>query len=381
MNITIPKKDLLRLVSRCVGVADKKSAMPALSNVLLTAAADGTLRVSATDMYLSVTGSCAAEVAAAGSVALPARELHERVKAMPEGPVAITVASGAQTTIKASGAARRFTVHGIPGEDFPPLPQPASDSPTRSLPVALLASLISHTHFSVSTDETRAHVNSTLLEFSPGAVRAVSTDGHRLSKIEAECENTQGSATMLISLKAIGELRRLADDATAEAGKGATAPPVAITQSGPNAFFDLAGMRFSVKLVDAQFPPYQQVIPKKSETLVRVPRASLHQTIDAVRVAASDRTGGIKLEVVPGLVRVMAECPESGNGFDEVYAECEDSAGPIGANAKYFLDVLGALGCEEVEIGLSGELDPITLRPLGDGAAAFIAVIMPMRGT
>jgi len=137
MELVVPKKDLLRLVARCQGVADKKSAMPALSNVLLVAEGS-VLHVSATDMYLSITGTTNAEVATSGSVALPARELFERVKAMPEGPVQIAATAGAQTTIKAAASPRRFTVHGIPGGDFPPLPRPDERAAALSMPVELL---------------------------------------------------------------------------------------------------------------------------------------------------------------------------------------------------------------------------------------------------
>src|ERR1043166_8491226 len=100
MDLVIPKKDLLRLVSRCQGVADKKSAMPALANILL-AAEGSSLRVAATDLYLAVSGQTQAEVATPGSVAVPAKDLLERVKAMPEGPIQITSSEGAQTTLKA----------------------------------------------------------------------------------------------------------------------------------------------------------------------------------------------------------------------------------------------------------------------------------------
>ncbi len=391
MELTVPKKDLLRLVSRCQGVADKKSAMPALSNVLLVAEGS-VLHVSATDMYLSITGTTAADVSTAGSVALPARELFERVKAMPEGPVQIAATAGAQTTIKASASPRRFTVHGIPGGDFPPLPRPDERAPTLSMPVELLAKLIAHTHFSISTDETRAHVNSALFEWAGDRLRMVTTDGHRLSKMEATVSGSSATATMLIPLKAIGELRRLADDARAERseakGDAGSADPnsqgrtsnVQITQSGPNAFFDLAGMRFSVKLVDAQFPPYQQVIPKVSERNVRAPRKALAEALDAVRIAASDRTGGVKLTTLSGLLRVTSESPESGNGFDELPVDFEGGELTIGFNAKYFLDVLNALDGDEVILGMSGELDPATIR---QGAEAekesFVAVVMPMR--
>src|ERR1700755_933943 len=98
MDLVIPKKDLLRLVARCQGVADKKSAMPALANVLLSAEGN-TLRVAATDLYLSVSGQTTAEVNRAGSVAVPARDLLERVKAMPEGPVQVQSTDEAQTTL------------------------------------------------------------------------------------------------------------------------------------------------------------------------------------------------------------------------------------------------------------------------------------------
>jgi DNA polymerase III subunit beta len=387
MELTVPKKDLLRLVSRCQGVADKKSAMPALSNVLLVAEGS-VLHVSATDMYLSITGTTAADVATAGSVALPARELFERVKAMPEGPVQIAATAGAQTTIKASASPRRFTVHGIPGGDFPPLPRPDERAPTLSMPVELLAKLIAHTHFSISTDETRAHVNSALFAWAGDRLRMVTTDGHRLSKMEATVSGSSATATMLIPLKAIGELRRLADDARAERSEAKdkgdapadTRSNVQITQSGPNAFFDLAGMRFSVKLVDAQFPPYQQVIPKVSERNVRAPRRALAEALDAVRIAASDRTGGVKLTTLSGLLRVTSESPESGNGFDELPVDFEGGELTIGFNAKYFLDVLNALDGDEVILGMSGELDPATIR---QGAEAekesFVAVVMPMR--
>jgi DNA polymerase-3 subunit beta len=375
MDLVIPKKDLLRLVARCQGVADKKSAMPALANILL-AAEGNTLRVAATDLYLSVSGHTHAEVATAGSVAVPAKDLLERVKAMPDGPVQVIATDGAQTTLKAVGSPRRYTLHGIPGSEFPQLPKPTPDAPSLSLPVELLSLLIARTHFSISSDETRPHVNSGLFEWVGDRVRIVSTDGHRLSKMEATVSGSSATATMLIPLKAITELRRLADEARAE--KDATT--VTITQSGPNAFFTVAGMQFSVKLVDAQFPPYNQVIPQLSERSVRAPRLPFADALRAVSLAASDRTGGVKLSVATNTLRITSESPESGNGFDELSVEYNGPEVTIGFNAKYFLDVLAAIDDEEIILGISGELDPAVLRPATESAdQSYVAVIMPMR--
>lgn len=375
MDLVIAKKDLLRLVARCQGVADKKSAMPALANVLL-AAEGNTLRVAATDLYLSVSGQTNAEVATAGSVAVPAKDLLERVKYMPDGPVQILAAEGAQTTLKAVGSPRRYTLHGIPGGEFPQLPKPAPDAPSLQLPVELLSLLIARTHFSISSDETRPHVNSGLFEWVGDRVRLVSTDGHRLSKMEATVSGTSATATMLIPLKAITELRRLADESRAEKD----ASTVTITQSGPNAFFNIAGMVFSVKLVDAQFPPYQQVIPALSDRSLRAPRLAFADALRAVSLAASDRTGGVKLSVGPGTLRITSESPESGNGFDELSVDYTGPELTIGFNAKYFLDVLAAIDDEEIVLGVSGELDPAVVRPGAESSEqSYVAVVMPMR--
>src|SRR5262249_46160248 len=152
---------------------------------------------------------------------------------------------------KASGTARRYTLRGMPGDDFPPLPQPAEGSPTLALEVDVLAELIEKTHFSISTDETRAHLNSALFEWEGDVVRMVTTDGHRLARADVTVSGRQASATMLIPLKAIQELRRLCDEMRADgAGDGKKKPELLITQSGASAFFQGAGTTFSVKLVD-----------------------------------------------------------------------------------------------------------------------------------
>ena len=384
MELTVAKKDLLKIVARMQGVAERKSTMPVLANVLLAVDGPNALRLAATDLYLSLLGRVNADVSKPGSVAVSAKDLFERVKMMPDGPIVIATQDNATTTLKAAGSARRYTLRGMPGEDFPPLPQPAEGSPTLALEVDVLAELIAKTHFSISTDETRAHLNSALFEWEGDTVRMVTTDGHRLSKVDVKVSGRQASATMLIPLKAIHELRRLCDEMLAEgAGSGEKGKPeLLITQSGSSAFFQGAGMTFSVKLVDAQFPPYSQVIPASSDKVVRAPRSAFADALKAVSVAASERTGGVKLTLTKGSMRITSESPESGDGFDEIPVEYAGPNMSIGFNAKYFLDVLASVTDDEVAISLSGELDPAVLRPAGATTTSdrqFLAVVMPMR--
>ncbi len=384
MELTVAKKDLLKIVARMQGVAERKSTMPVLANVLLAVEGPNALRLAATDLYLSLLGRVNADVSKPGSVAVSAKDLFERVKMMPDGPIVIATQDNATTTLKAAGSARRYTLRGMPGDDFPPLPQPAEGSPTLALEVDVLAELIAKTHFSISTDETRAHLNSALFEWEGDTVRMVTTDGHRLSKVDVKVIGRQASATMLIPLKAIHELRRLCDEMLAEGpGNGEKGKPeLLITQSGSSAFFQGAGMTFSVKLVDAQFPPYSQVIPASSDKIVRAPRNAFADALKAVSVAASERTGGVKLSLTKGSMRITSESPESGDGFDEIPVEYAGPNMSIGFNAKYFLDVLASVTDDEVAISLSGELDPAVLRPAGATTTSdrqFLAVVMPMR--
>jgi DNA polymerase-3 subunit beta len=374
MHVTVSKKELLRLLGRCQGVADKKSTMPVLGNVLIEVESADTVRLSATDLYLSVSGTIPAKVEKGGSIAVAARPLFERVKMMPEGSLSISSDDSSTTTIRASGQPRRYTLRGIPGEEFPTLPEPDSSATPTKLSTELLSKLISNTHFSVSTDETRLHLNSALFEWDGDRVRMVTTDGHRLSKMEAGVA-THGSMNMLIPLKGVMELKRLCEEARSEG-----VDELELCRSGPTAFFRLGGIQFGVKLVDAQFPPYDQVIPSTPQNTIRAPRVAVADALRAVSIAASDRTGGVKLTMDSGVIRFSSESPESGDGFDEVPVDYDGDNFTVGFNARYFLDVLGAIDDEELTMGISGELDPAVLKPATKrDDEDYLAVIMPMR--
>ncbi|MFP6684190.1 MAG: DNA polymerase III subunit beta [Polyangiaceae bacterium] len=373
MKLVVPKKNLLRLLQRCQGVADKKSTMPVLANVLISAR-DNLVEVAATDLYISVRGSTEAEVEREGAVAIPARDVFNRVKHMPEGPIEIDVTDGSTTIIKSGSSARRYTLHGLPGADFPKLPIPNDEGIKLDLPINTLQQLIARTHFSISHDETRAHLNSALFECGDGVVRMVTTDGHRLSKMEIPVEKLSGSTTMLVPLKAVMELRKLTDEVT----ENRETTVIRVSQAGPNAFFDLCGVQFSVKLIDAQFPPYEAVIPATTDRAVRTSRSALADALKAVSLAANERTGGVKLSVVDNSLRISSESPESGNGYDQVPVDYDGPEISVGFNAHYLLDVLQSIDDDDVTLGLSGELDPAVVRPASEHDD-YIAVVMPMR--
>lgn len=375
MHAVVSKRDLGRILARCQGVADKKSTMPVLGNVLLEARKPSELGLAATDLYLGVSGTIPALVEKTGSVAVGARDLFERVKLMPEGNISISVQGDGTVVMRAQGQARRYTLKGLPGSEFPTLPQPGDGSAPMVIGTDALAELISKTHFSIATDDTRPHLNSALFQWEGSNVRMVTTDGHRLSKMEIKIPEHEAVASMLIPLKGIQELRRLCDEAKSDG-----VATINVLQSGTNAFFRVPNLQLSIKLVEVQFPPYGQVIPQSTQHRVVAPRALMADALKAVSIAASDRTGGVKLTLGSNVMRFASESPESGDGFDEVPVEYSGHDLTVGFNAYYLLQVLSCIEQDDVVLGVSGELDPATIQPaIQSGAGEYLAVIMPMR--
>ena len=207
----------------------------------------------------------------------------------------------------------------------------------------------------------------------------MTTDGHRLSKLELATSEPVAKTSLLIPLKAIHELRRLCEEAEGDA-RSDEPQKIVLAQGAQNAFFSVAGFTFTLKLVDAQFPPYEQVIPRSTTYAARVARAPFAEALRAVSLAANERTGGVKVSLTRGSVRLSSESPESGNSFDEVPVEYDGPEITIGFNARYLVDVIGAVDTELLDLGVSGELDPAVLRPADQPAGSnYLAVIMPMR--
>lgn len=366
MRLTIAKDKLVTALERCRRVADSRSTMPILGHVMIGAGKAATF--AATDLYLSTQTIVELSTEATGGAdgyALPARDLLDRVKMMPAGEITIAVADDCSATISVSGSKRRFKLHALPGAEFPEIK--AAGAPSHMVPAATLRDLFGKTAHAISTDETRLHLNSLLVEFSETGLRCVATDGHRLATA-AIAGTDWKPLRMLVPLKGVTELRRMVD--------GAGDDDLALSVDGGTLFLRHESHTVSVKLVDAQFPPWEQVVPKSSEGSAVVMLAPFADAVRAVSLSASDRTGGVVLTLGDGAIKIAAESAEAGEGSDEVQAYTTREQ-KIGVNARYVLDVCSALECDEIEIGYSGELDPVTINPVGGGDSQF--VIMPMR--
>src|SRR5690606_22412230 len=181
MELTISKRSFWKGLARTHGVADRKSSMPILSNILLTTESTNALRLAATDLHLGVSALSEAQVTGGGSVAVAARTLFDIVKNLPDGEVKWSVGPNHAAEIRCGKV--KYRIPGMPGDDFPPLPS-AGRAEFVELDADAVGDLIARTHFSMSTDDTRPHLAGALFEGDGKVVRMVTTDGHRLRSEE-----------------------------------------------------------------------------------------------------------------------------------------------------------------------------------------------------
>lgn len=369
MNINVSKKDLLRLVSRVQGASAKLATVPGLNSVLLSASKKE-IRASATDLYVSLTGAVSCDVKKQGSVALPAKDLIARIKAMPDGDITVSATEAGTVTIKAHGSPRKFTIHGMPGSDFPAMRSPSDSSKASSIAASTIAQVLSLTAFSIQQDETRPATNSLSIAWSNGSIVAASTDGHRLSRacVQVDASDDCDRLNCLLPLRAVTQLRSMVDAGDSIA---------TVTQDGTWVYVEVDGIVLGASTCDGAFLPVEQVIPKSSSASVSVPREQFAESLRAVAVSASERTGGVKLSLSDGQLRIIGESADSGNGYDEIAVDYNAAKVELGVNSTYIIQALDALECDSAILGMSGDRDPITIRPDGDGTE-FVGVIMPM---
>ncbi len=379
MEITITKQCLAAALLRTSSIADRKSSMQILSNVLIDAESPGHVRIATTDLNLSANGVFPANVVKGGAITVPAKTLHDVVKSMSGEPIKIRT-DGEQVHI--SSGRTNFRLLGLPAEDFPALPK-TEGAEFFEMDAKLVGRMIEQTLFSISGDETRPHIHGALFQGDGKKVRMVTTDGHRLSKVEVKIDESGFyNFAMIVPQKGIGEIKRMVEDGEGivsialHEGQVFVKQEMVVEKEQEGSSPLLAEFTLVSKLIDSEFPPYDQVIPASSEREVVVGRALFLDALRRVSVVSSDRTLGVKFVLTEGSLEIATNNPSVGEGSEQIDANYEGEELEIGFNARYFIDILSVMEDDEVTLELSGALDPVIVK---DPAGTFVGVVMPMR--
>ena len=369
MKATIERATLLKGLSHVQSVVERRNTIPILSNVLIEATADGTIKLMATDLDLQINEHIAATVETAGATTVSAHTLFDIARKLPEGSQVSLSAAEGRMTIMAGRA--KFQLSTLPRDDFPVIAE--GELPTSfELPAETLKQIIDKTRFAISTEETRYYLNGIFLHVSDDplpVLKAAATDGHRLARVTVtRPDGAEGMPDVIVPRKCVAELRKLLDEIDGSVG---------VSLSATKIRFDLGQALLTSKLIDGTFPDYSRVIPTGNDKILRIDPRSFEEGVDRVSTIATEKTRAVKMALDRDKITLSVTSPENGTAAEEVSGDYAAAPFEIGFNSRYLLDILAQVHGDAVEVHLADAAAPTLIRENDKAPALY--VIMPMR--
>ena len=368
MKLALTRQNLYQGLTAVSQSVPARTTLPVLSNILFDATEQG-LWITATDLDVTVRTRVPAEVQEAGSLTVPGKKIQEIVRALPDQPV---LASTLGSQMELVCGKSRFKLNGLPADDFPTAPHLDFDRAWRTSGADLL-SLIRHTSFAVSTEESRPILSGVLWELRGNEMRMVATNGHRLARMSVKTESSAPPASNLIVPPAALRLvqRLFGDEDELELGR-----------DGNFLGFRSGSTEIYTRLIDGTYPNYKQVIPKDNDKVAVVDKSSLLAAVRRMDVVASDQTHRIKLSFCGSRMNLSVSTPDLGEGYDEVGLGYEGDDIEIGFNASYLIEVLQHMPTDEVRLAFKAPERAATVEPVpaeDAGEIDYLCLVMPLR--
>jgi DNA polymerase III subunit beta len=370
MKFTCNTKDIAAAVSAASKVVNAHTTVPILSNVLLQAE-EGKIAVRATDLEVTLEHAFPAEVSEEGSVTVPAKLFSSYLGNLTPGTLELV---GTPTRASVKYERSNYDFHALPAEEYPPLPA-ATRGSQFTIGGRRFRDGIDAVIFAASSEEARGAVlMGTLLEVEGNALTMVATDGYRLAKFVTTLDNSDaGNEKYIVPSRALAEAARNlgAGDQIAVSALGAQSNQLQMTAGE---------VSITVRLVDGQYPNYQQVIPAKFDRSIVVSTPSLIGSLRRAELVAGDRANMVKLAIANQTLVLTASSDISGNAYEELEVEQSGEDLTIAFNARYLVDILNHAKSEKSVIEFLGPLSPAAIRPLEPlEAGQQLYVLMPLR--
>ena len=372
MKFKINRDHFSNGLAQVLNVVGSKAAMPILSNVLIEAEKD-CISLTTTNLDLGIRCKIKAEVKEGGSVTLPVKRLATIVRELPNVDVAFDSTANHQVKIASGGS--NFRIMGIGAEEFPKLPD-STDDKTYSLEQGEIATMLSNVSYAQSTDETRFILNGVYFNFKDEKLTLVATDGRRLALVSKELAVPATSAgAIILPAKTVAELLRLL-------GKG---DKLKIAFNERRAAFqidtgkDTSGLIDSIylfsKVVEGNYPNYQQVIPKETHQRIKLERELFLQCVHRAALVTSEKSNSVKIKLSSNLLEITASSPDFGESHESMAIAYSGADLQVAFNPQFVMDPLRALTKDEVFFELKDEVSPGVFKTL----ESFVCVIMPVR--
>ncbi len=357
---------LLTALQSVSGIVERRHTLPILANVLINKTG-GHLQLTTSDLEIQIRTT--AELGGDDgnfSTTVGARKLIDILRTMPADQTVSLESSADKLLLK--GGKSRFTVQSLPAEDFPLVQESAAFGPVFSVPQATLKNLLNQVAFAMAVHDIRYYLNGILFVAEGAKLSLVATDGHRLAFASASLDVEVPKQEVILPRKTVLELQRLLSDKEGD---------MTLQFANNQAKFTFEGMEFVTKLVEGKFPDYNRVIPKNHHNSVTLGRAALLSTLQRTAIMTSEKFKGVRLTLVPGLLRVASNNAEQEEAVDELDIDYGGSDIDIGFNVSYLIDVLANMTQDMVKVDLAdGNSSALISNPEDDN---FKYVVMPMR--
>lgn len=365
MRFSTQRETLLKPMQQVVGVVERRQTLPVLAHLLVTVK-DGRLSLTGTDLEVEMRATTMVEMKEAGETTIPARKWFDLVRALPDG-VSVDVEVKGDRVVMHAGRSR-YTLATLPAEEFPNNDE-IEVTDKVSLPEGTLRRLMERTSFAMANQDVRYYLNGLLLDLRGAELRCVATDGHRMAMAQTTLDKPAGSTRQLIiPRKGVMELQGLFENAD---------DLVEIEFSSNHLRVRRSDVVFTSKLIDGRFPDYEAVVPLGADKIVKVDREGLRNALQRAAILSNEKYRGVRLEVAPGCLRIIAHNPEQEEAFEEIEADTKVGDVAIGFNVGYLLEALGALDEVNVQLQLRDAQSSCLLRGVVSQEAQH--VVMPLR--
>lgn len=361
MKIKLSKDSLLEGIQTVQNIVSTKATLPILSNMLLETRANR-IKLNTTDLDIGISCEIPVDTIEEGAITIPAKRFSDIVKELPIGDIVISTKKNNQIDIE--GIKCRFKLIGLPKEEFPKFPE-FKDREAIKIDQRTFKEMIRMTSFAVSHEESRYVLNGILLEIVEDTVRMVATDGRRLAKVEKKLEaSAKKEASVIIPIKAIQEIHRnLKDEGTLSFINGTN-----------QVLFDINGTLVATRIIEGEFPNYNQVIPKTTTPKIKVNTQVFLSAIRRANLLATPDFQAIKFEVFSDKLVISKTTPDVGESREEMSIEYGGKELIVGFNPTYLIDALKNIEADTVDLELTGP-DKAGVIRLGD----YLYLVLPMR--
>lgn len=368
MQFVVSKQNLQRELAYVQGVVEKKNTIPVLSNILIESVGENNIRLTGTDLDVTIRCDMDAEVSTAGSICVQARKLFEIARLLPDAPVTFKKESNDWVTVTCDKT--KFKMVGVARDAFPEVPSSKS-TPTK-LSAEIIKSFIDKTIFAITQEESRYTLSGAKFIMDDTGAKMVTTDGHRLAYVERKGVSKDGSEAIdtLIPRKTLAELTKLTAGFEGE---------ISLGLDNNHIFFEVGPRLLVSRMLYGQFPNYDMVMPKNNDKSVQFDSGLLNSAVRRVALMSDERSHAIRFHLEPNQLVISSQNAEEGEASESIQADYNGEETDIGFNAQYLLEFLNVIGEGAVAFEFKDGNSQAQLRPAEGGDYDYKYVVMPMR--